>query len=218
MVQRFYPRILDVLGDLGGILQVIFFFVAMCLRLYHSVGHEQILLNQALLQIDEEEIEHSLKIRKLATRSLGQGKGNQSQKIISFSFAEIAKFKFFCCRDKTQERYLRYKELISNLSRRLDFAEILETHGKVSLLSHVFLEPYQMKIVSLHKRCAKDKSAAAERMSIQEAFDKLYKNIEEKQGSELQAKIDAVLMQLMLEDQTMDYLSPGKTNTELSRE
>lgn len=61
----------------------------------------------------------------------------------------------------------------------------MTNHGNVSLLSNVFLEPYQMKIISQYKRGEEDKTVTAAKMSIEAAVDQLYLNIEEKNGGEM---------------------------------
>lgn len=74
---------------------------------------------------------------------------------------------------------------MKNLTRKLDFSQIMTNHGNVSLLSNVFLEPYQMKIISQNKRSLEDKTLAAQEMSIEAAIDQLYHNTEERMGGEI---------------------------------
>ena len=119
---------------------MIIFFAASFLGFYHSIGHEKTLLNDSLLQ-DEEQVGNILKTQKSLAMFRRNRKEN-SETVSSFSFTEIAKFKFFCCFDRKQEKYLRYKELLGNVSRKLDFARVMANQANVGLLSHVFLEPY----------------------------------------------------------------------------
>ena len=67
LIQKNYPTILDVLGNLGGTIQVIAFFIAVWMGFYHGIGHEQALLNEALLQKSENEITQDFKSRRSST-------------------------------------------------------------------------------------------------------------------------------------------------------
>lgn len=163
---------------------------------HHDLVMELFLLNEAILQKNaEQDLMHANQAKK-GGMTIIPTKHN----ITVYSYFEIFSYKFCCC-NKTSDRYKYYAKHMEIIAERMDIGNIVTNSGNINVLSNVLMEPYQMKIISHFKRNDDDETILAAKLPIDEAMKILQTNLREKNGDEIQQRVDQFLVNLMKEDE-----------------
>lgn len=194
-ITRDYPNMIDLLGNIGGVGQVLTFVFVFMMVSHHDLVMELFLLNEAILQKNAEQevsnVEHAKKTGVTVDRS--------KHNIMVYSYFEIFGFKYCCC-NKKSDRYKYYAKHMEIIAERMDIGNIVTNSGNINVLSNVLMEPYQMKIISHFKRNDDDETILAAKLPIDEAMRILQTNLREKNGDEIQQRVDQFLVNLIKED------------------
>jgi hypothetical protein len=163
---------------------------------HHDLVMELFLLNEAILQKNAEQDLMNQNQAKKGGMTIIPTKHN----ITVYSYFEIFSYKFCCC-SKNSDRYKYYAKHMEIIAERMDIGNIVTNSGNINVLSNVLMEPYQMKIISHFKRNDDDETILAAKLPIDEAMKILQTNLREKNGDEIQQRVDQFLVNLMKEDE-----------------
>lgn len=163
---------------------------------HHDLVMELFLLNEAILQKNAEQEVSQVEHAKKSGVTMERSKHN----VMVYSYFEIFSFKYCCCNKKT-DRYKYYAKHMEIIAERMDIGNIVTNSGNINVLSNVLMEPYQMKIISHFKRNDDDETILAAKLPIDEAMRILQTNLREKNGDEIQQRVDQFLLNLIKEDE-----------------
>ena len=194
-ITRDYPNMIDLLGNIGGVGQVLTFVFVFMMVSHHDLVMELFLLNEAILQKNAEQEISNVEHAKKAGVTVERTKHN----VMVYSYFEIFGFKYCCC-NKKSDRYKYYAKHMEIIAERMDIGNIVTNSGNINVLSNVLMEPYQMKIISHFKRNDDDETILAAKLPIDEAMRILQTNLREKNGDEIQQRVDQFLVNLIKED------------------
>lgn len=119
----------------------------------------------------------------------------------AFGFFEVLRMKYLCCDRKQAPRYKRFRELMKIVAERMDICQIVTNSGNINMLSHVLLQPYQKKIISLEKISGSGDLEKASSLSIADSIKDLKSNIQAKRGDKITQNIDSFLFKMIGEDE-----------------
>lgn len=215
IVRRTYPSLLDVMGNVGGMVESLILFIFFFVGFYAGLVLEQVILNN----VD-------------GNFSHPQGPGLQSEimggsekltkqgtdRRVHFSLFQIFVMKFQCCRKKHSTEYEEYTELLELVSQRLDAKQMIENRETASILAQIFFQPYQKRILEQFatKNCTGIKGAEII-PSFKEAVDQLKKNVLEASSSNLTgpwAKLDSNLLRKIIQEEDKIQATNGVENIE----
>lgn len=194
-ITRDYPNMIDLLGNIGGVGQVLTFVFVFMMVSHHDLVMELFLLNEAILQKNAEQEISNVEHAKKSGVTIERTKHN----VMVYSYFEIFGFKYCCC-NKKSDRYKYYAKHMEIIAERMDIGNIVTNSGNINVLSNVLMEPYQMKIISHFKRNDDDETILAAKLPIDEAMRILQTNLREKNGDEIQQRVDQFLVNLIKED------------------
>ena len=134
--QRSYKKMVDVLGDMGGILEIITTIFSLFYIKYNSVMLEQELLNKSQLYMPKEELEVNDFKRHYFTFC------EQWCREMYNCFCCC----FCCCRKKLSTTEKRYNLAKEKLDEDLNIFSIIKKMHRYEILERLIIQPYQMKL------------------------------------------------------------------------
>lgn len=160
---RNYTKFIDVLGNVGGISEIITFIIVVFYTWHNSIKMDQTVINKSFISENF------------------KNEGKEKKKI--FTYWEIFCWKFFCCCQKKKNLRKKYFEQCqSKLDERLDILNFIKNQDKAKTLQGSLLKPYQLRLLPLLKQEKKLKEKKM--MSIEEAI-KMLKDHEGKSSVDL---------------------------------
>lgn len=181
-MSRTYKKLVDVFADVGGVSEVITFFIAILYSWYNATMMEKFLVNYGILRSDQ--ISDNLERDDLKQRK-------------PFSFCEILVFSYLGCCFKRSKRFQLYEASLEKAEERTDFLSFIRTQGNNEAMIDSLFQPYQRKLIQFVKL----DSSNHENMDLEDALTKLSRS---NGKSEVQKAIDKWLVE------NIDLKSVGK--------
>lgn len=192
---RKYSKIVDVFADVGGIAEVVGFFVVFFYAWYSGIRLEQKLLNYGVLNksdLEEKEV--------LINGGLGQI-SEKWERSRYFSFCELIRFGLiekglFCCgkRSKKFELYLKCKE---TLETRTDIINVMKTVAEVDTIKEACFDDYQNRLTPYLVNQKDDDDSNLRQMSITDAIQEIKAHREIKNRPEIKNILDDYLFKYL---------------------
>lgn len=214
IVERKYQTVLDCFSSIGGVAQSIAFVCVLIMAFHHQILLEKSLINEGILQYEDKNKEVASKViekvfenaesfgfeKKDVIRHkdlIAQGEGSNV-----FTYFEIMRFKYFCCKKQTK-RYKDYETYCDSIKNRLDVRSLIAANGNINALSQVMLHPYQLKLISVIQKKQEEKLEKTQKLTIEKALEKLYYGQKNKEGDDLyliRKKMDEYILAQIDED------------------
>lgn len=201
---RKYSKIIDVFADVGGIAEVVGFFVLFLYAWYSSIKMEQKLLNYGVLnQSDLEEKE------VLVNGGMGQI-SEKWEKSRYFTFCELIKFglaeKNILCCAKNNKKYQLYLKCKETLETRTDIINVMKTVAEVDTIKEACFDDYQNRLTPYLVNQKEDDDSDLRQMTISTAIEDLKSNSRNETKPDIKKLLDVYLMKKLpkeiLDDET----------------
>lgn len=165
LVERVYPNFIDLLSNIGGIIDVLVF---LCIAI--GIAHNQILFDkylfdQVFLAEDNLTISAPLQDGELKEPLDENGK-DVSSRNKPLSYLDIFAVKY-CFKKKENAKKQAYEKMMKIISERLDIGYLAKSTEQLELLSKAMFRPYQMTILHHYK----DKNDAKLKESLEIPFE-----------------------------------------------
>ena len=127
---RTYVKILDIMGLVGGVSEVLGIFIGFLYAWYSGIRMEQDMINHTILHIDPEDetVEEWEKNREL-------------------KFMDIFKFHYLKCCFKKTDKYKLWHSSEDGVSQKTDIVRIIKSVSDINLMKEAFLNPAQRRIM-----------------------------------------------------------------------